>query len=143
MYRPRDLPHIMRVERASFGKDAWPIDVFEEYAIGFAQLFLVAISGARTVGYSIAAVSRGSGELASIAVLPRYRGRGIATSLLKATVRKLRRRGVRSIWLMVRTDNPDAIALYKRFGFARTATVRHYYEDGASGWRMKLVKGDV
>lgn len=140
LYRPWDLPRILKIERASFGHDAWPREAFEEYALTFPRLFLVATAGVRVVGYSIACVSRGAGELASIAVLPAYRGRGVARALMHASLRKLCRLGVRTIWLMVRADNESAIALYRRLGFVRTATVRGYYEDGASGWRMKLVE---
>ena len=143
VFRRQDLSRILKIERASFGRDAWPVEAFEECAITSPSLFLVARAGTEIAGYGIACISRGAGEIASIAVLPRYRGRGVATALLKAMIRKLRRQGVRSISLMVRIDNADAIALYRRFGFVRTATVRGYYEDGASGWRMRLASSQI
>jgi ribosomal-protein-alanine acetyltransferase len=136
-FRPSDLPRVLRIEHASFGRDAWPREAFEEYALTFPRLFLIAAAGMRLVGYSIACISGKAGEIASIAVLPAYRGRGIARALLAATLGRLRRRGLRSVWLMVRPDNTGAIALYRRAGFVRTSTIRGYYEDGGAGWRMR------
>jgi ribosomal protein S18 acetylase RimI-like enzyme len=39
---------------------------------------------------------------------------------------------------MVRSDNGAAKHFYERFGFKRVRTVPGYYEDGASGVRMRL-----
>jgi ribosomal protein S18 acetylase RimI-like enzyme len=63
----------------------------------------------------------------------------VATALLKNTLRKVRRAGAQAAWLMVRRENEGAIRLYRRLGFARTATVPDYYEDGATGWRMRVI----
>ena len=70
---------------------------------------------------------------------PRYRQEGVATALLSATFRKLRKHGAEAVSLMVRRENEPAIRLYRKLGFVRTATVPDYYENGASraGWRMR------
>ncbi len=132
------LAGVVRVEKAAFGADAWPAELFEEYAAICPDLFLIARVGLRIAGYSITCVGRGSGELVSVAVSRRYRGRGIATALLRHTIRKLKRAGVEDLRLTVRTENHDAIRLYRAMGFVRTRTVRGHYEDGGDGWRMRL-----
>jgi ribosomal-protein-alanine N-acetyltransferase len=137
-FEPRDLRRILKIENGSFGRDAWPGELFREYAREYPELFLIALVGRSIAGYSIACLARGMAEIASIAVLPRYRERGAATTLLQATLRKVRRAGAQSIWLMVRSDNRAAIALYRKFGFVRTSTVSKYYEDGSAGRLMKL-----
>lgn len=141
LFEARDLPRILRIENSSFGKDAWPAELFQEYALASPKLFLVAAVGRRLAGYSIACIQRRTAELASIAVLPEYRGRGMATQLLKTTLRKVRRLGATNMWLMVRPDNETAIRLYRTLGFVRTASVRGYYEDGSSGSRMRVRLG--
>jgi ribosomal-protein-alanine acetyltransferase len=138
LFEARDLPRILRIENSAFGTDAWPAELFQEYASISPKLFLVAVMGRSIAGYSIACVQRHAAELASIAVLPAYRGRGVATSLLKATLRKVRRQGAAAMWLMVRPDNRTGIGLYRKFGFVRTSSVREYYEDGSTGCRMRL-----
>jgi [ribosomal protein S18]-alanine N-acetyltransferase len=140
LFEARDLPRILRIEDSSFGKDAWPAELFQEYARTSPKLFLVATMGRRRIaGYSIAGIRGHAAELASIAVLPKYRGRGVATRLLKTTRRNVRRRGATAMWLMVRPDNKTAVSLYRTLGFVRTSSVRGYYEDGCAGWRMRVM----
>ena len=137
-YQPRDLPRILKIENQSFGADAWPAELFREFGEECPEMFLVARVGLRVAGYSITCTAKNAAELASIAVLPKFRGRGVASALLARSIRAVRRRPATALWLMVRRDNHAAIDLYRRFGFVRTATVYGYYEDGAVAWRMRL-----
>ena len=109
-----------------------------EYARAVPDLFLVARVVGRVAGCSIAYLARHGTEIASLAVRPRYRQEGVATALLKTTIRKVRRSGAQAVWLMVRRENEEAIRLYRKLGFVRTGTVPDYYEDGAPGWRMRI-----
>jgi [ribosomal protein S18]-alanine N-acetyltransferase len=126
------------MERESFDREAWPRDVFLDYAAAVPDLFLVARVDGRIAGYCIACLTHHGSEIASLAGRPQYRKRGVATALLKAAIRKLRRSGAAAVWLMVRSQNEAAIRLYRKLGFAHTATMPAYYDDGASGWRMRL-----
>lgn len=132
-----DLPGILRIERASFGRDAWPREAFLDYASAAPDLFLVARAGGRIAGYSIATLTRHGAELDSLAVLPPYRRQGIAAALLKGTMRKARGAGARVVSLMVRRKNHAAIKLYRNLGFVRVATIANYYGTGRAGWRMR------
>lgn len=134
-FRLSDLPALMRIERESFSVDAWPEELFRWYALSWPELFLIANIGRSMVGYAVVC----GASIDSIATLPRYRGRGVATALLRKLIRGARRSGRRALTLMVRRENEAAIALYRKFGFVRTATVSGYYEDGATAWRMRLV----
>jgi ribosomal-protein-alanine N-acetyltransferase len=143
-FEARDLASILRLERESFEQDAWARETFLEYAAAVPEFFLVATAPGRfgtenVAGYCIASLTRNGAEIDSLGVRPRYRQEGVATALLSATFRKLRRRGVRAVSLMVRRENESAIRLYRKLGFVRTATVPDYYEKGASraGWRMR------
>lgn len=55
--------------------------------------------------------------LDSLAVFPQYRGRGVATALLKATIAKARQMQLPAAGLLVDTGNPGAERLYKSVGF--------------------------
>ena len=109
-FRLTDIDRILEIERASFGRDAWPRSLFLDFARHCADLFLVAKTGRRITGYSITCTAREKAELTSIAVDPRARRQGLAQALLDHTGAELRRRRVRSWWLMVRVDNEAAIA---------------------------------
>ena len=58
----------------------------------------------------------------SLAVDPDYRGRGIASLLLRATIDKSRALGLPSTGLLVDLGNPKAEALYNKVGFQYAGT---------------------
>ena len=58
----------------------------------------------------------------SLAVDPDYRGRGIASLLLRATIDKSRTLGLPSTGLLVDVGNPKAEALYNKVGFQYAGT---------------------
>ena len=71
--------------------------------------------------------------LDSLAVDPAYRGRGIASLLLRATIDKSRALGLPATGLLVDVGNPKAEALYNKVGFQYADTIswgghgmRHY-----------------
>ena len=132
----RDLDRVLEIERASFGRDAWPEDAFLEYWRENPNLFLIARLGRRIAGYSITRTTWRGAELESIAVDPRYRARGVAQALLDATVARLE--NASTLRLMVGTDNEAALGFYRQYGFARARLVKRYYGPGRDAWRMRL-----
>ncbi len=55
--------------------------------------------------------------IANVAVHPDFRRRGIARQLTLKALQHLKEKGVRSVWLQVRDDNPAAYHLYLSLGF--------------------------
>ena len=131
----RDLRRIVEIERASFAKDAWPAALFLEYWRAAPEFFLIAKDRGKIAGYSITRTDWRGAELESIAVDPRYRGRGIAQALLQATMAGL---GSGTLRLMVSTANDSALRFYLRFGFIRVRRIANYYGAGRDAWRMRL-----
>jgi ribosomal-protein-alanine N-acetyltransferase len=133
-FRMSDLDALLAVERASFGADAYDRNLFAELFGRCGHLFLVAAaaSGIRAYMVTSTALRRATlcAELVSIAVGPAWRGQGMASSLMRSTLRRLRLRRVRQFTLAVRVSNRQAQALYAKFGFARLRQLRRYYEDG-------------
>jgi len=134
-FRRRNLNRVVEIERDSFGKEAWPAELFLEYCRESPEFFLVARYGRRIAGYSIARTTWRGAELESIAVDSRYRGRGVAQALLDATIAGL---GTRTLRLMVSTANDPALRFYRQYGFVRTRLVKRYYGPGRDAWRMRL-----
>ncbi len=134
----RDLARLVAIERASFGKDAWPPELFLDYWRASPELFFIARNGRKIAGYSITRTDWRGAELESIAVDPPYRGRGVAEALLQTTIALLHARTLR---LMVSTENEPALRFYARFGFIRVRKVKRYYGPGRDAWRMRLELG--
>jgi ribosomal protein S18 acetylase RimI-like enzyme len=63
----------------------------------------------------------------TVEVAPEFRGRGIATELLRRIEDSARAAGAGSIWLHVDAENSAAIRLYERQGYARQGREEHYY----------------
>ena len=133
-FQMSDLDALLSLERASFGVEAYDRNLFAEIFAQCGNLFLVAAAGRYIRGYLVSSTRIRLGtpraELVSVAVCAAYRGQGIASALMRSTLLRLRRRGVRQLSLSVRASNFPAQALYEKFGFTRLRRIRRYYEDG-------------
>jgi len=90
------------------------------------DLFLVGVDGgpdARIVGSVMAGYEGHRGWINYLAVDPERRRRGFARVLMAAAEERLRALGCPKINLQIRNDNADAIAFYRRIGFAEDASV--------------------
>lgn len=130
------MDRILWIERASFGKQAWPRRSFLELYDECPDLFVVAKLEGRIAGYMITCVEQRDAEIVSLAVHPDFRRRGVADALLGHALRALRKCGVRRVELMVRTGNTAGGQLYRSLGFRKVRLVRRYYEDGGDGFLM-------
>ena len=140
---PFDLGRLSRLHRACF-EEAWSrSDLAHLLAMpgGFgliARLYdggLAGIDGLRGVGFSLCRVVRDESELLSIGVAQGYRRRGVAGSLLRASMARCRAIGARQMFLEVAVDNLDAQNLYAKHGFERVGLRPDYYQR-TSGVRM-------
>jgi len=130
------MPRVLRIERASFGAEAWPRAYFLEMYRDCRDFFVVAKVRGRIAGYAVACTEKRSAEIASLAVHPDYRRQGVGDALMRHTLRALRAAGVRRVELMVRTGNTAGAQLYRALGFRRVRLEPHYYEDGGDGFLM-------
>ena len=91
------------------------------------------------VGFIAGDVRRMEGVawIATVAVLPEYRGRGIGAALLQACEAQI---PVNKIRLCVRPSNDVAIRLYERFGYAKVGEWTKYYNDGEFALVMEKTK---
>jgi ribosomal-protein-alanine acetyltransferase len=133
-----DLKRMLEIENASFPIHPWDREIFLNYMRDCGDMFFVAKLGRRVCGYVIIAKEATRAELASIAVDPAYRGRGIAHKMMEHTLSLLRHAKIETWWLTARVNNVTAINFYISLGFRRTRTVKSYYENGEDGLRMQL-----
>lgn len=136
-FRRRHLERVLQIERACFSTDAYPREFFLDLYRESAGLFFVARRARRIAGYCVCCANGIAAELVSIAVAPGHRASGVGRALLRHMLTRLRGRRVRTLSLMVRLSNDDAIRLYHRLGFRSIATIPRYYEDRSDGLLMR------
>ena len=133
-----DLNALRKLEQESFGKDAWPLlDLIA--VLTFADVIrLKAVEDGQMVGFVAGDPHPrdGWGWIATIAVDPRYRRRGIGRALLHACEARL---GVPRSRLTVLISNDAAITMYKKDGYVTTEIWNSYYNDGEDGMVMEKV----
>lgn len=133
-----DLPAAIAIERRSF-PTPWSLAMFLSELSRPQSVCLAASSGPELIGYLICARYGSDWHLASIAVAPERRRRGLGTALIQAMFENIGNES--PVTLEVRPSNGSAIAMYERLGF-RLAGRRHRYypdngEDAIIMWRNR------
>ena len=77
------------------------------------------------------------GWIATVGVLPEYRGQGIGHALIKNVKTACRMRRIR---LSVRVNNTNAIELYEKIGYQRISEWDKYYSDGGNALVMEKIR---
>jgi ribosomal-protein-alanine N-acetyltransferase len=140
--KAEDLNEIMAIEKRSF-PTPWSLNMFKkELRVGIARN-LVALAGRQDkkqiVGYINFWIFSGESHLNNIAVKNEFRGKGIASRLMKAMIERSCEEGVLRGTLEVREKNRAAIALYVRYGYVVKGRRPNYYydskEDAVIMWR--------
>jgi len=82
----------------------------------------------RMAGFVLARAAGGEAEILTLAVMPAARGRGLGRALVRAAAARAAMLGAEGLFLEVGTENPAALALYARLGFARVGARKSYYD---------------
>lgn len=139
----RDLDAVLHIEGESFSSP-WTRDMYlaELKNVGVSFCYLARDEAGQAVGFCSFWRIVDELHINNLAVLPDYRRRGIASTLLMHVLREGVRLGARSVTLEVRRSNDDARRLYERFGFAASGVRRGYYtnpaEDALVMWCSNL-----
>ena len=136
MVNPGDISQILAVEHESF-QHPYPVDIITFLYEKYRDTFLVVEQGGIILGYIAGISSWREGHIVSLAVLPSWRRKGIATTLVEELCHILKGKGKKRVKLEVRMSNTAAIALYKTLGFEKQKIVKNYYENGEDAVLMK------
>jgi RimJ/RimL family protein N-acetyltransferase len=114
-----------------------PVDLAERTARFAASVAssIVAVDDDRVIGMIHTEVSRhGFGELGML-VDREWRGRGVGSALLQATIDWARDQGLHKLCLEVFARNTAAVALYRKCGFVEEGRrVEHYRRASGERW---------
>ena len=114
-----------------------PVDV-EMRTVRFAESApqtLVAIADGELIGSLYVQTGRfGVGELGMMVKRP-WRGRGVGSALVAASIEKARSEGLHKLALEVFPHNTAGIALYRKFGFVEEGRrIKHYRRANGELW---------
>lgn len=133
----KHLDEVMRIENEIF-----PVDAFTKrsysHLIKKGWVFLAVVNG-KFSGHGCMAINRFhngkfKGRIYSVGVLKQFRGKGIATALIKSMEKAME--GAEYISLETHLHHKDVIRLYERLGYEITdSCLKDYYTDG-DGVRM-------
>ncbi len=132
----RDLNGLRYLEQVCFPKDSWPLLDLVGVLTLPQVIWLKATIGEKLVGF-VAGDQKPHQHvswIATIAVLPEYRGKGIGGDLLGACEERLETPRVK---LCVRASNAEAIRLYEHRGYLRVDLWTKYYQDGEDALVME------
>lgn len=122
-----DLDAVVAIESASYSTP-WQYEHFSnEIEAGYSWPY-VAVEKGRVVGYVCLMSLFEEAQILNIAVLPDYRGRGVARTLLQQAFAMAIEKGAEVVALEVRASNIVAISLYEQLGFSRVGIRAGYYE---------------
>ncbi|EOO02565.1 putative n-terminal acetyltransferase c complex catalytic subunit mak3 protein [Phaeoacremonium minimum UCRPA7] len=79
------------------------------------------------------------GYIAMLAVSSAFRGRGVATALVKKAIDAMAHRNADEVVLETEETNVPAMRLYERLGFLRSKKLHRYYLNGNSAYRLVLL----
>ena len=90
-------------------------------------------------GLAVCRVVADEAELITIAVDPKWRSKGVGVALMRAVFADLRMTPAKKLFLEVAADNPAALRLYAKLGFARLSERHGYYERPDGGKATAIV----
>lgn len=126
--RPEDVKAVRDMEQICF-PDPWSSASIGEGLKNNLDTWIILEEEGVALGYCAFRILAGEGELFRIAILPQYRGRGLAKKLMEYMVNYSREMNVKSISLEVREGNKKARNLYKTYGFLEESIRKNYYQN--------------
>lgn len=135
-----DLPELHRLDREVFQENAYPYFVLRQFYDLYRDDLFVVDDGGSLRGYVLAGAASdgGRGWILGLAIDRDWRRHGLGRLLMAESLRSLRLRGVREVWLTVEPANSTAIELYVSLGFARVDHRTDYFGPTADRLLMAL-----
>ncbi|TID22113.1 acyl-CoA N-acyltransferase [Venturia nashicola] len=78
------------------------------------------------------------GYIAMLATVQEFRGKGIATNLVKLAIEAMKSRDADEVVLETEDSNTASLRLYERLGFLRSKKLHRYYLNGNTAFRLIL-----
>lgn len=123
-FEKKHLDDVYKIEKICFSSP-WSREDLEKQIDTETSCFLVAEIDGKAVGYMGLQIFSGEGYVTNVAVLPDYRGQGIAQALIARQMKN----DMEFITLEVRESNTPAISLYTKMGFENMGIRPNFYSN--------------
>lgn len=123
-FEKKYLDDVYNIEKICFSTP-WSREDLENQIDSGTSHFLVADVDGRAVGYMGLQIFSGEGYVTNVAVLPEFRGQGIASALIARQMEN----DMEFITLEVRQSNLPALKLYEKSGFERVGIRPRFYSN--------------
>lgn len=135
----KDADVLAKLHAAGFYR-GWPREEFETFLRDAdTPVYIAADSKRRVAGFMIVRLAADEAELITVAVDPKWRGKGIGRALLRAGFNDLLMSRARRMFLEVAEDNAAAVHLYRTEGFREVGRREGYYARAAGAPATALV----
>lgn len=136
---PLDIPNLVALERAIFPESPWSSAQFREELAGVPRTrrYLIGEADGQIIAYAGIAIAGDCADIHTIAVVPEYRGRGIATELLAQLESWAIKKGAVALMLEMREGNNEALPLYQGRGYQIISRRKDYYAPGIHALIMR------
>ncbi|MCP8882992.1 ribosomal protein S18-alanine N-acetyltransferase [Devosia sp. XJ19-1] len=138
----RDAKDMARIHGQSFYR-GWPTSDFISFIEDRATPAYIASDARRRIaGFALIRTVADEAELLTIAVEPRWRGKGVGRALMDAVFADLMLSPARRMFLEVDEQNLAAIRLYEKLGFSRISSRQGYYArpDGSAATALVMAR---
>ncbi len=137
--KPADAAILAQLHADSFHR-GWSEDEMERLLLDRSVVAHRVLLGREIAGFMLSRRAADEAEILSVAVAPRWRGRGLARRMLDLHLRRLAGLGMRTVFLEVDEANESARRLYARAGFQEVGRRQGYYtqETGAASTAVVL-----
>lgn len=138
----RDAKDLARIHAQSFYR-GWPTTDFVSFLEDRNTPAYIACDAKRRIaGFALIRTVADEAELLTIAVEPRWRGRGVGRALMDAVFADLMLSPARRMFLEVDEQNSAAIRLYEKLGFATVSSRKGYYPrpDGSAATALVMAR---
>jgi len=121
--------------------EPYSIFLYRYFFENFPELTIFAIYNEEIIGVIIGKIEthkqRERGYIAMLTVLKRFRGNGIALTLVQKLCKKTEEMGGDEMILETECVNIAALKLYEKAGFMRDKKLMKYYQNGNDAYRLK------
>jgi peptide alpha-N-acetyltransferase len=135
------LPDMMRMIEANLS-EPYTVYTYRYFLVNWPNLCWMAYLGGVLVGCIVCKLDKHKqalqGYIGMLVVDEKYRGRGIASKLVKLAVESMEKMDVDHVTLETETTNLSAIGLYESLGFIKDKRLARYYLNGVDAFRLKL-----
>lgn len=117
------------LETENFGGEAWDKEMIRQMFDAKYITVYGLYENEELIGYGVLACVYEQGDIQNIVVANGFKGKGNGKKLLSYMTEEAVKKGVKTLFLEVNTENTVAINMYQNAGFEIVGKRRNYYED--------------